>query len=145
MNSVKRRSFGVIPVSPADNGETFFLILRSFKNWDFPKGGADGEETPLEAALREMKEETGIQTVTMPWGTMAMDTEIYARDKVVSYFLARVEKQEITLPVSAELGHPEHDEYRWVTAEEARLLLPARLLPILQWAIKTTSSSPVSI
>jgi hypothetical protein len=38
------------------------------------------------------------------------------------------------LPVSPELGRPEHHEYRWVTYEEARSLLPLRLLPILEWA-----------
>ena len=135
MSPVNRRSYGVVPVSLADNGEVVFLILRAFKNWDFPKGAADGSETPLEAALREMKEETGIQNVSLVWGEVSMDTEIYARDKVASYYLARVQKQEITLPVSVELGRPEHDEYRWVSTAEARELLPARLTPILDWAI----------
>ena len=135
MSPVNRRSYGVVPVSLADNGEVVFLILRAFKNWDFPKGAADGSETPLEAALREMKEETGIQNVSLVWGEVSMDTEIYARDKVASYYLARVQKQEITLPVSVELGRPEHDEYRWVSAAEAREFLPARLTPILDWAI----------
>ncbi len=143
MNSVKRRSFGVVPVSLAGDGEVVFLILRAYKNWDFPKGAADGSETPLEAALREMKEETGIQQFSLDWGDTSMDTAIYAKDKVASYYLARVQKQEITLPVSVELGRPEHDEYRWVSAAEARELLPARLTPILDWAINTVSKNTV--
>ena len=67
-----------------------------------------------------------------------MDTAIYSGDKVASYFIARVEMQDITLPVNDQLGKPEHDEYRWVNADEARILLPLRLIPILNWAIETT-------
>ena len=50
-----------------------------------------------------MSEETGIQLFTLEWGEVSMDTEIYSGGKVATYYLARVEKQEITLPVSAEL------------------------------------------
>lgn len=63
-----------------------------------------------------------------------MDTTIYATDKIATYFVARVEKKKIVLPISAELGHPEHDEYCWASANEARTLLSARLIPILDWA-----------
>ncbi|MBI3571829.1 MAG: hypothetical protein HY082_12150 [Gammaproteobacteria bacterium] len=38
------------------------------------------------------------------------------------------------LPVSAELGHPEHDEYRWLDDDSARLLLVPRVLVVLDWA-----------
>jgi len=39
-------------------------------------------------------------------------------------------------PVSPELGRPEHDEWRWVSFDEAEHLLPPRLQPILAWARK---------
>jgi hypothetical protein len=44
------------------------------------------------------------------------------------------------LPVNPELGHPEHNEFRWVTYKEARVLLPPRLRPILDWAGQKLSS-----
>jgi 8-oxo-dGTP pyrophosphatase MutT (NUDIX family) len=141
MATIKRRSFGIIPVSKELDGSPIFLLLRAYKNWDFPKGGADEGETPLDAAKREMLEETGIQKFTLDWGEVSMDTAIYAGDKVATYYLARVEKREITLPVSAELGRPEHDEYRWVTTDEARILLPLRLIPILDWSIGIVSGN----
>jgi len=46
----------------------------------------------------------------------------------------------VTLPVSPELGRPEHHEFRWTGWDEARALLPARLLPILDWARERVSS-----
>lgn len=134
MPEVRRRSFGIVPVAFEQDGSPLFLILRAYKNWDFPKGQAETGETPLQAAMREMTEETGIREFTLDWGETAMDTEIYASGKVAAYYPARVEKQQITLPVSPELGRPEHNEYRWVSYDEARALLPARLIPVLEWA-----------
>jgi len=81
-----------------------------------------------------MKEETGIQELALAWGEESMDTEIYSNSKVATYYLAQVKKRRITLPASAELGRPEHDEYRWAPYDEARSLLPPRLIPILDWA-----------
>ena len=135
MATVKRRSFGIVPVATAQDGSPLFLVLRAFKNWDFPKGGADEGESPLAAATRELKEETGIQQFDFEWGEKSMDTEIYAGGKVATYFLARVEKQEVVLPISEELGRPEHDESRWESYQEARALLPPRLIPILEWSV----------
>lgn len=134
MPMIKKRSYGIVPYAVDQNGEQRFLILRAFRNWDFPKGGADENETPILAARREMREETGIADFEMPFGEICKDTEVYAGGKVATFFIARVKQQKLALPVSEELGKPEHDEYRWVSAQEARRLLPVRLVPILEWA-----------
>jgi hypothetical protein len=49
------------------------------------------------------------------------------------FYLAQI-RQEIVLPVSPELGHPEHNEFRWATCTQAKTLPPPRLQPILDWA-----------
>ncbi len=134
MPAIQRHSFGIVPIAFEQDGSPVFLVLRAYKNWDFPKGGAEEGETPLGAARREMEEETGIQKLALAWGEESRDTEIYSNRKVATYYLAQVEKQQITLPASAELGRPEHNEYRWATYDEARSLLPPRLIPILDWA-----------
>ena len=36
--------------------------------------------------------------------------------------------------MSPELGRPEHDEWRWVSYDEAEDLLPPRLARVLDWA-----------
>jgi hypothetical protein len=41
----------------------------------------------------------------------------------------------VRLPVSPELGRPEHDEFRWVGAAEAHALLNPRLRRVLAWAL----------
>ncbi len=134
MPAIRKRSFGIVPIAFEPDGSLAFLVLRAYKNWDFPKGQADQDESPLQAATREMTEETGIRDFDLAWGEVSTDTEIYASGKVVTYYPARVKRQNLTLPVSAELGRPEHDEYRWVSYDEARSLLPARLIPVLEWA-----------
>ena len=47
---------------------------------------------------------------------------------------------DIMLPVSPELGRPEHHEYRWISFDEAEDLLPPRLAVVLEWAKKTITS-----
>ena len=116
-----------------------FLVLRAYKNWDFPKGSPDDGEQPIQTAIREFKEETGIFQIDLEWGPDSKETEIYSKSKVATYFLGRVTQQDITLPINPELGKPEHDEYRWVEKFEAAKLLPARLLPVLEWALTKTT------
>ena len=41
-------------------GARFLLILDRTGNWGFPKGHLDRRETPLDAARREVAEETGL-------------------------------------------------------------------------------------
>lgn len=50
------------------------------------------------------------------------------------YYAAVAPHCEVKLPVSAELGRPEHHEFRWVDFEEAARLPPPRLQPVLDWA-----------
>jgi 8-oxo-dGTP pyrophosphatase MutT (NUDIX family) len=129
----KERSAGIVVVRRAEAGWRY-LVLRCFKNWDFPKGRIEAAETPLEAARREVTEETSLADVALPWGEAFLDTEPYAGGKIARYYLGESPTGDVHLPFSPELGRPEHHEHRWVTVDEARRLLPPRLQPILAWA-----------
>ena len=117
------------------------LLLRAFKNWDFPKGLVEPGEEQLACAKREVEEETGLSALEFPFGDEFKETLPYAGNKVARYYLAETEEVEVTLPVSPELGRPEHHEYRWVSFDEAEDLLPPRLSIVLDWAKKTIAGS----
>ena len=113
------------------------LVLRAYKNWDFPKGTIEPGESELDAARREVAEETGLADLDYPFGDEYKETLPYSGNKVARYYLAETGAEEIELPVSPELGRPEHHEYRWVSFDEAEELLPPRLAVVLEWAKKT--------
>lgn len=129
---IKILSSGVVPVRYAGGGWKL-LVLRAYKIWDFPKGIVEANEDPLEAAKRETEEETGITDLDFVFGEDCKETAPYAGNKTARYYIAETRTEEITLPVSEELGRPEHDEWRWVTCEEAEDLLPPRLANVLEW------------
>jgi 8-oxo-dGTP pyrophosphatase MutT (NUDIX family) len=118
-----------------------YLLLRAFKNWDFPKGLVETGEDQLDCAKREVAEETGLADLDYPFGEEFRETLPYAGNKVARYYLAETEQVEIIMPVSPELGRPEHHEYRWVSLGEAEELLPPRLAAVLDWAQRTISGS----
>jgi 8-oxo-dGTP pyrophosphatase MutT (NUDIX family) len=43
----------------------YLLIRDSYKNWGFPKGHLEGNESPAEAAMRETAEETGLDRLVL--------------------------------------------------------------------------------
>jgi 8-oxo-dGTP pyrophosphatase MutT (NUDIX family) len=131
--TARKRAAGVVLLRNYPDGWRV-LILRAYRNWDFPKGLLEPGETPLAAAVRETREETGLSDCVFRWGERFIDTEPYAIGKVVRYFVAESPAGEVTLPVSPELGRPEHHEFRWTTPDEAATLLPPRLVPVLRWA-----------
>lgn len=116
------------------------LILRAYRNWDFPKGEALAGEEPLQTALRETTEETALSGLELPWGADYRETEPYAKGKVARFYLALSRQGDVHLPINAELGRPEHQEFRWVTFDGAERLLAARFSPILQWAQDVVAS-----
>jgi len=120
-------------VRPALGGWRY-LLLRVYRTWDFPKGGLEAGEEPLQAALREVEEETSLTGLEFRWGHAYCETEPYSGGKVARYYLAVSERGPVRLPVNPELGRPEHHEFRWGGFEDARRLLPERLQPVLGWA-----------
>ena len=111
-----------------------YLLLRVYDYWDFPKGRLEEGEEPLRGALREVAEETTLVDLAFPWGEVYRDTPAYSGGKIARYFVAEAATGTVSLPVSPELGRPEHHEFRWVEADEARMLLGERVRAIFDWA-----------
>ena len=128
-----RLSSGVVVVSLIRR-KLKFLLLRAYRNWDFPKGLVEAGEEPIDAALREVREETTLDDLSFDWGLEFMDTGPYNKGKISRYYLARSMERHIILPVNPELGTPEHHEARWVSYEEALTMVSPRLDPVVRWA-----------
>jgi len=143
-----RFSAGAVILREGANGWRY-LLLRVFRTWDFPKGGVEPGESPMQAAMREVEEETALTDLEFRWGEAHRDTEPYSGGKVARYYVAVSQLGEVSLPINPELGRPEHHEFRWVPHAEARRLLPERLQPVLAWVhelveqpVKHTPAAP---
>ncbi|MFM8331092.1 MAG: NUDIX domain-containing protein [Candidatus Methylumidiphilus sp.] len=113
-----------------------YLMLRAFNYWDFPKGVVERDEEPLDAAMREVMEETGLilELGDFRWGKGYQETAPYGMGKIARYYLAESQTGDPYLPANPQSGRAEHEEFRWVTYQEAQLILPPRLKSVLNWA-----------
>ncbi len=118
-----------------------FLLLRAYRNWDLPKGRLEAGETPLEAAIREVREETALLDLDFAWGDASIETEPYAGGKVVRFYVARSVGGAVSLPINPTLGRAEHHEFRWVSLDTALALTVPRLQHVLQWAVDRIGAS----
>lgn len=89
-------SFGIVPLSQDQGTWKVFLILhKAGRHWGFPKGHGSPGETSLETAKRELREETGLELVSLLRETPFMENYQFKRrgklvSKRVSYFPAVV-------------------------------------------------------
>ena len=88
-----------------------------YKDWTFPKGKVDKGETLAEAAVREVKEETGFRVkLGVPLETVSYPLD-KDKAKVVHYWSARVSEKSLT---RAKFKPDEEvTEVVWVKAEDA--------------------------
>ena len=97
------RSAGFIAYLVAPSGGIEYLTLNYGRHWDFPKGHVESGEDDLAAAIRELREETGL---TDPRVVPGFRHEIvyYFRDrrkglirKTVVFFLAEMPGRDVAL------------------------------------------------
>lgn len=105
------------------NGEPMFLLIRdSYKNWGFPKGHLETDEAPDAAAVREVREETGLADVMLDGEIDTIDWFFRFRGKLVHkvchFFLMRTEVEHTT-PQRAE----GITACRWASFDEATELV----------------------
>lgn len=109
-------------------------MLRAYQNWDFPKGMIEAGESPLETAVREVGEETGIDDLAFSWGENFMDTGPYSQGKVARYFIAETREAAFVIGPSPETGRPEHHEGRWFSFDDAWDIASPRVREVVRWA-----------
>lgn len=129
MNRESHRSAGIVLFRAEEPRR--YLLLRSALTrrpvWEFPKGAIEEGESHLEAAERELREETGIALgdYSVLDGFRAEERYFFTRgegadrrliQKQVSYFLAKWHRGEVRISREA-------TRYEWATLEEAERLL----------------------
>ena len=89
-----------------ENGETRYLLIANPSGiWGFPKGHMEAGETERETALREIKEETGLD-VQFLGNFRAADEHALLREgrpdvtKQITYFLAEYRKRRRICPLT---------------------------------------------
>lgn len=118
MRVVSDSSFGIIPLQKNEDVWHVLLIQQHQGFWSFPKGHAEKNETPLESATRELKEETALNVekllskvpVIERYSFLENKTKI---DKTVYYFVALVRGDLI-------LQQEEILQAKWVSLEMAK-------------------------
>lgn len=83
------------------DGEPVFLLIRdSYQNWGFPKGHLETDEPPDAAALREVREETGLDDVALDGAIDTIDWFFRFRGqlvhKVCHFYLMRSDTSDTT-------------------------------------------------
>lgn len=103
--------------------------------WQMPQGGIDWQETPREAAMRELEEEIGtrraeILAESRGWLTYDFPPEITGRvwggrfrGQRQKWFLMRFTGCDADIDLASE--HPEFDAWRWVEPERLPELIVA--------------------
>src|SRR5450432_1646127 len=128
-----RLSSGVVVVSLVQR-KLKYLLLRAYRNWDFPKGLVEAGEEPIDAALREVREETTLDDLSFDWGVDFIETGPYNKGKISRYYIARSKETQVRLPINPDLGMPEHHEACWVDFAKALSMVSPRLQPVVRWA-----------
>src|SRR5689334_1155249 len=96
------QSAGFILFLKQDNKNLFLLLQYRGGHWYFPKGKIDPHETKEEAAVRELKEETGLEATILPgfqesFSYTFTDYDHQKTHKTVFFFIAQTTSKTIQL------------------------------------------------
>lgn len=132
-----RPAAGVMLINPARQVWVGQRLDSTLEAWQMPQGGLDEGEAPLEGALRELEEETGIRRDLVEFIARAKGELTYDlpeelagklwkgkwRGQRQSWFLMRFTGTDADVNLATE--HPEFRAWRWVPPVE----LPALIVP----------------
>ena len=113
----QEKSCGAVIFKRGKDGIKYLLLHYGAGHWDFPKGHMEKAEKGEQTAVREIKEETGIEDIEFADNFREIITYFYKKgeetiQKEVVFFLAQSATDEVTLS-------NEHIGYAWLNFEHA--------------------------
>jgi 8-oxo-dGTP pyrophosphatase MutT (NUDIX family) len=137
--SPRRLSCGILVLNP--QAELLLCHVTGQDHWDLPKGGLHAGESPLQAALRETREETGLQLAAP--ALLELGRFDYRPKKDLHLFAALMPRFDVaTLHCESRFAQwgtgrslPEMDGYGWFGFERIGALCTAKMAAVLRGAI----------
>ncbi len=132
---LRRLSCGTVILDP--QGELLLCHVTGQSHWDLPKGGIEASETPLDAALRETYEETGLRLD--PAGLLDLGRLAYTDKKDLHLYAAllpRIDPASLHCEshyIEHRTGRrrPEMDAYGWFPTARVRELCTPKMALVL--------------
>jgi putative (di)nucleoside polyphosphate hydrolase len=135
-----RPAVGVMLINPARKVWVGQRLDNSLEAWQMPQGGLDKSEAPLDGALRELEEETGIRRDLVALVAQAKEELTYDlpedligkvwkepwRGQRQTWFLMRFLGEDRDVNIAT--PEPEFRAWKWAEPEE----LPALIVPFKQ-------------
>ncbi|NHV97179.1 MAG: NUDIX domain-containing protein [Thaumarchaeota archaeon] len=114
---LEERSAGAIVVHRSDSMIEYLILHYPAGHWDFPKGNVEKGESELDAAIREIGEETGLTDLKFINGFKKMIQYYYRKGdqlvkKTVTFYLAESKTKDVKISF-------EHQGYVWLPIDEA--------------------------
>ncbi len=131
----KRLSCGVVILTT--DRELLLCHVTGQNHWDLPKGGIDFGETPIDAALRETREETGLEL--RPEALLELGRLPYTSKKNLHLFATVMPRVELNalrcesryLDRHSGRDLPEMDGFGWFGFERALALCTPNMAQVL--------------
>jgi predicted NUDIX family NTP pyrophosphohydrolase len=142
-----KKSAGLLLYRFRDNLPEFFLVhpggpfwaKKDLGAWSIPKGEFEEDENPLDAAIREMKEETGIQVsgtfIELNPVKQKSGKIIYAWALAMDLDPAQITSNSFELEWPPKSGKkksfPEIDKADWFSFDEAKMKINEGQIPLI--------------
>ena len=126
---MKNISAGVVVLRKFINEDQYLVLCLKKENgeYDITKGIIDPGETEIEAAIREVYEESNISDLKFSWGLGSIRHE-----RGISFVAETSSEPYISEnPIT---GIKEHVDYMWMSFKDAKRSVQSFLVPAIEWA-----------
>lgn len=112
MSGIIRKAGGIVILEKESKKYILLTKNKKYDDWAFPKGHIEMNEIPLETSIREIKEETGIDNISLIKELPMINYDIEGNKVILYMFMFKSDKEEII----NEDGH----ESKWIDSVDVK-------------------------